>query len=279
MRSFLHPFRTRSRMPDPETILWKNISELPYFRGLLRAVEGRFYQDIPLEEPILDLGCGDGHFVTATFEKQITIGLDPWFHPLEEAGKRKAYHSCINAVGCEMPFENEYFCTVISNSVLEHIEDKDAVLEDAWRVLKPCGRLIICVPNDGFTTNLSIALFFDKIHFTGLAGAYRRFFNRISRHKHCDSPEEWVSRLGANGFTVKKWWNYFSPKALSVLEWGHYFGLPSLICNFLFRHWILVPAKWNLFLAHGIVSSSFHEDSVQPKGAYTFFIAEKGEKP
>ena len=46
-------------MPDPETLLWKNISELPYFRGLLRAVEGCFYQDIHLEEPILDLGCGD----------------------------------------------------------------------------------------------------------------------------------------------------------------------------------------------------------------------------
>jgi len=265
-------------MPDPETLLWKNISELPYFRGLLRAVEGCFYQDIPLEEPILDLGCGDGHFVTATFENQINVGLDPWFSPLQEAGRRKAYQSCINAVGSEMPFENEYFCTVISNSVLEHIDDVDAVLKDSWRILKPFGRLIICVPNDGFTKNLSIARFFDRIHFKGLAGAYRNFFNRISRHKHCDSPQQWVTRLESHGFVVKKWWNYFSPGALAVLEWGHYFGLPSLICNVLFRRWILVSTRWNLILAHRIVSGSFHEDSAQPYGAYTFFIAEKTGK-
>jgi 2-polyprenyl-3-methyl-5-hydroxy-6-metoxy-1,4-benzoquinol methylase len=266
-------------MPDPETLLWKNISELPYFRGLLRAVEGCFYQDIPLEEPILDLGCGDGHFVTVTFDRQINIGLDPWFPPLQKAEKTKAYRSCINAVGCEMPFENEYFSTLISNSVLEHIEDVDAVLEDSWRVLKPRGRLIICVPNDSFTSNLSLARFFEGIHLQRLARTYRNFFNRISRHKHCDSPEEWVNRLRSHGFQVKKWWKYFSPRALAVLEWGHYFGLPSLICNFLFKRWILVPAKWNLFIALGIVSKSFHEDPVEPQGAYTFFIAEKGQKP
>jgi len=265
-------------MPDPETLLWKNISELPYFRGLLRAVEGCFYQDIPLEQPILDLGCGDGHFISVTFGKRIDIGLDPWFRPLQEAEKRKAYHSCINAVGSEIPFENDYFCTLISNSVLEHIEDVEVVLEDSWRVLKPNGKLIFCVPNDGFTGNLSISRFFERIHWTGIAKAYRRFFDRISRHKHCDSPQEWVKRLTSHGFAVKKWWNYFSPKSLSVLEWGHYFGLPSLICNFLFKRWILVPTKWNLFLAHWIVSGSFHEDPVQPHGAYTFFIAEKAEK-
>lgn len=36
--------------------LWRNISELPYFRGLLRAVEARTYRDIPLPGPVLDLG-------------------------------------------------------------------------------------------------------------------------------------------------------------------------------------------------------------------------------
>ena len=265
-------------MPDPEILLWKYISELPYFRGLLRAVEGCFYQDIALEEPILDLGCGDGHFASVTFGKRINIGLDPWFHPLQEAEKRKTYHSCINAVGSEMPFKSGYFCTLFSNSVLEHIDDVDAVLEDSWRVLKPCGRLILCVPNDGFTANLSVSRFFDKIHWNGFARSYRSFFNRISRHKHCDAPEEWVKRLAIHGFSVKKWWNYFSPKALAVLEWGHYFGLPSLICYVLFKRWIIVPTKWNLFLAHQIVSNSFHEDPVQPQGAYSFFIAEKADK-
>ena len=74
------------QVPD---FLWRNISSLPYFRGLLRAVEGRFYQTIKLIGPVLDLGCGDGHFTEATFEKPLDIGLDPWLRPLQDAQKRQ----------------------------------------------------------------------------------------------------------------------------------------------------------------------------------------------
>ena len=262
-------------MPDPETLLWRNISELPYFRGLLRAVEGGFYQDFELEQPVLDLGCGDGHFASVTFSQQIEIAIDPWFSPLCKAVKSSAYKACICALGSELPFKNGYFCTLISNSVLEHIQDVDSVLEDACRILKPGGKLIFCVPNDLFTADLSVSRFFEKIHLFGLAARYRKFFNRISRHQHCDAPEDWEKRLKKKGFKVKKWWNYFSPRALAVLEWGHYFGLPSLICNLLFKRWILVPQKWNLFLTQRIVIGPFKEVPFQPQGAYSFFIAEK----
>ena len=36
--------------------LWLNIRELPYFRGILRAVEARFYQEFNLAGPVLDMG-------------------------------------------------------------------------------------------------------------------------------------------------------------------------------------------------------------------------------
>ena len=47
-----------------DDLLWRNLKELPAFRGLLRAVEARFYQDLPLPEPVLDLGSGDAHFAS-----------------------------------------------------------------------------------------------------------------------------------------------------------------------------------------------------------------------
>ena len=50
--------------------LWLNLRELPYFRGLLRAIEGRFYEEIELAEPVLDLGCGDGQFAAVTFREK-----------------------------------------------------------------------------------------------------------------------------------------------------------------------------------------------------------------
>ena len=68
-----------------------------------------------------------------------------------------------------------------------------------------------------------------------LAESYRRFFTRISRHVHLDDPETWTARLAKAGFTVERHWHYFPPSALAALEWGHYFGLPSLITRKLFR--------------------------------------------
>ena len=104
---------------------------------------------------------------------------------------------------------------------------------------------------------------------------YRTFFNRISRHHHCDTPQVWQARLEKSGFHIERWWHYFSPEALHVLEWGHYFGLPALITQKLFGRWILLPARWNLALTMAIVQPFYDEPVEQPKGSYTFYVVRK----
>ena len=74
-----------ARIGRPEDFLFRHVRDLPYFRGLLRAVESRFYQDLELRRPVYDLGCGDGHFASVTFEQRIDVGLDPWHGPIHEA--------------------------------------------------------------------------------------------------------------------------------------------------------------------------------------------------
>lgn len=260
----------------PIDYLGRNIFELPYFRGLLRAVEARAYQSIPLTGPILDLGCGDGHFASVTFSQPLDVGLDPWTGPVKLAGKSGAYRLVIHGSGNTMPFPDETFNCLISNSVLEHIPDIDTVITEASRVCKPGASFVFCVPNHNFLPNLSVARFFDRIHMQGLASLYRRFFNRISRHYHCDPPEVWKSRLEAHGFQIQRYWHYFSPKALATLEWGHYFGLPSLILHFLVRRWIVAPYGWNFALIRKVLQPLYDEPVEQPNGAYSFYIARKG---
>jgi SAM-dependent methyltransferase len=163
----------------------------------------------------------------------------------------------------------------VSNSVLEHIPELDPVLKEMARVLKPGALFVFCVPNHQFLPNLSVARFLDKLHLRGLATAYRQFFNFISRHKHCDPPEVWEERLAKAGFKIERYWHYFSPQALATLEWGHYFGLPSLVYHFLFRRWILVPSAWNMSLTKKIVGKYYSEAPQQPDGAYSFYIARR----
>jgi len=261
---------------EPIDFLGRNISELPYFRGLLRAVEARTYQSIELTGPILDLGCGDGHFASVTFSKPLDVGIDPWTGPVRLAGKTGAYRLVVHGSGNQMPFPDASFNCIVSNSVLEHIPDLDTVIAEASRVGKPGATFVFCVPNHNFLPNLSVARFFDRLHWKGLASLYRRFFNRISRHFHCDPPEVWKSRLEAHGFTIQRYWHYFSPKALAALEWGHYFGFPSLILHFLTRRWIVAPYKWNFALIRSLLQPLYDEPVEQENGAYSFYIARKG---
>ena len=118
--------------------LWPHLRDLPAFRALLRAVEARFYQDLlPLEEPVLDLGCGDGHFASVTFAHKLQAGIDPSAACLAEAHERGAYGLLPRALGDALPFPDGHFSTVISNSVLEHIPDLDPVVAEIARVLRP----------------------------------------------------------------------------------------------------------------------------------------------
>ena len=256
--------------------LWLNLRELPYFRGALRAVEGSFYEQFTLKTPVLDLGCGDGQFAEITFDQTIDVGIDPWLLPLREAKQRDAYNHVIMNEGAILPFPNSYFATVISNSVLEHIEHLPPVLDEVSRVLKPGGQFLFCVPNHQFLSNLSIGKFLDRFALKKLANIYRAWFNKISRHYHCSSPEVWKQRLNEAGFDLERWWHYYSPKSLAMLEWGHYFGLPSLIIHRITGRWILVPTKWNLWLTRKIVEKSYGENTFNdPNGAYTFYVARR----
>jgi SAM-dependent methyltransferase len=259
----------------PKDFLYLHTRELPYFRGLLRAVESRFYQGLEIPAPTLDVGCGDGSFAGLTFERKLEIGLDPWWSPIHEAVPLNVYDLLTQADGARMPYPSASFGSAISNSVLEHIPHLDDVLVETARVLKPGAPFIFCVPNHNFLPNLSVARFFDAIGLKPLAKAYRAFFNTISRHYHCDDPQVWQKRLEAAGFEVEKYWHYFSPSALATLEWGHYLGFPALVCKKLFGRWILVPSHWNLALTMGMIRRYYEEPVPSEKGSYTFYVARR----
>lgn len=255
--------------------LWLHLKELPYFRSLVRAVEARFYQDFELPAPTLDVGCGDGHFATVAFERPLEVGLDPWEGPLREAARRGSYRALVLADGGRMPFASGSFASAVSNSVLEHIPHVEAVLEETGRVLEPGAPFLFCVPNERFLGSLSIGNALDKVGLRGLGDAYRRFFDRISRHQHCDPPQVWERRLQKAGFEVEKWWHYLPPRALHVVEWGHYFGLPALLSRRLTGRWVLVPQPWNLWLTRRVLKPYAADEARSELGVYTFYVARR----
>ena len=258
-----------------DDLLWQHLRDLPAFRALLRAVEARFYRDLlPLEEPVLDVGCGDGHFASLALPIPLAAGIDPAADMLAEARSRGAYRLLARSYGDALPFASGRFATVISNSVLEHIPAVEPVVAEIGRVLRPGGRFIFCVPGDRFAELLFFSTMLRRLGAEGAARAYERYFNRISRHHHCDGVEIWGERLHQAGLEMLDSFAYFSRRAHHALDLGHYLGLPSLVARKLFGRWILVPARWNLALTERALRSRFEEPR-PAAGAYLFFVARK----
>jgi len=256
-----------------DDLLWRHLKDLPAFRALLRAVEARLYQDLlPLKEPVLDVGCGDGHFASVAFSSPLAVGVDPAGDVLREAQKRSAYSIVAQSLGSAIPVPDRRIATVVSNSVLEHIPDVDPVLTEVARVLKPGGRFIFCVPSDHFTELLFFTQVFRRLGLERLAHSYERYFDRISRHHHCDGVEVWQARLAKAGLHLSDSFYYFSEQALHALDLGHYFGVPSLLTKKLFDRWILAPAQWNLVLTERWLRP-LYEEPLPQVGAYLFFQA------
>ena len=73
---------------------------------------------------------------------------------------------------------------------------------------------------------------------------------------------------------MEKCWDYFPPKALAVLEWGHYLGLPSLLMRKLTGRWILIPSYWNLALTYRYLQPYSNAVPCED-GVCTFYIARR----
>jgi len=259
---------------DLDRILWRHLRDLPYFRAMLRAVEDSFYQDISLLQPVLDLGCGDGHFASAAFSHALEVGLDPCWESLEEAQGRKTYLMIVQSDGATAPFPSGCFGSVVSTSVLEHIPHVQDVINEVSRILRQGGLFVFCVPNDRFPITLFGRLALRKLGLNSAGEAYSRWFNRIARHAHCDGVEIWTSRLERAGLCLEKTWDYFPPKALHTLEIGHFLGVPSLVSRKITGRWILVKHKANLWLPY-LATRRFMDQRLSDEGVCTFYIARK----
>lgn len=258
----------------PRDYLVEHLIAIPSFRALLRAIEARTIAALDLPRPILDLGCGDGHFAQATFTAPLDVGIDPSPQAIAEAARRGMHRALRVADSNAMPFADETFATVLSNSVVEHIPNIDATLRETQRVLKPGGLFIFTTPSQHFAESLFFADFFRARGLKRWARSYENYFNRVSRHYRTDAPEVWIARLARFGFGVRAWHAYFSRAASHLFDLAHYYSVPTLLYKKLFGRWIIAPYRANFALIEPLWRR-FYDEPPTDQGAYLFFLCEK----
>lgn len=263
-------------LQQSKDILWVHLSQLPAFRALIRAIEHRLLLERePLVHPLMDIGCGDGHFAEATF-KTGDVGIDIALPSLIEAKHRGVYRHLDVASAWNIPYRNGVFATVLANCAVEHMPKLDQVFDEVARVLRPGGQFILSVPTDQLNKNLAVAGLFDRVGAPGQATRYREWFRRMQVHYHMYSPDEWQQRLEAHGFNVTYRRGYLSPRATQYLELGHYYGVPNLASRKLFGKWVMWPWRPRFTLEEAVLAPCVAEDDV-PNSGCCFFVAEKRE--
>jgi len=102
----------------------------------------------------LDLGCGDGLFTCLpAFLGVETIGIDPETSAIDQAIAASSNQKYPNkppqfqtGYGDDLPFDDQSLDLVYLLDVIEHLPNPVAVLQEAARVLKPSGKLMLTTP-------------------------------------------------------------------------------------------------------------------------------------
>lgn len=247
----------------------------PLFLGLIRAKELELFRRF-LPPPailstlqILDFGSGDGFF-TGTLLGGTRVPVTA--ADLDEEAALKAqrggtYHRVTCSDGVRLPFKNSTFDLIISNSVLEHVEDLQHTVKELSRVLKSGGRLLSSVMTGRWEAYLLGRLF--------LGESYAAWLRQRQNHRHLLCCEEWRDQFARAGLETSEVIGYMDKRASRCFELLHYLSAPALISYRLLGSWVLFPRLFDALPLHHVFAPLVTRDIPAADAAALFFIVDK----
>lgn len=266
----------------------------PLFLSLIRAKELELYQRLnlfkvePSEGRVLDFGCGDGFFLKTLIEaeekrmKADIVGLEVDKKKAEEARKSGVYRQVIVYDGERIPFADNYFQTVISNCVLEHVGSSHETwnieqgtakpvlaqtLKEINRVLKPDGKFYCTVMTKNWENYLFGNLIFGKF--------YQKWMRKIQKHSNLLTAKSWQKAFSKAQFRLVKMVGYLDKRACRWMDILHYVSVGSLISYKLTRRWVLFPWQYDLLPMDKWLAGLIKDDVPVEKATALFFELEK----
>ena len=131
---------------------------------------------------LLELGCGPGFYacrLSQEFSNLRTTGIDLSYSLIQRAKDRAAARRLANcsfqqADAHSLPYPSSSIDAVVVSRLFLIVPDKEGIVREIFRVLKPTGRCFIAEPTSGFRTRLPLALMWLLARMTtSPAGKYR----------------------------------------------------------------------------------------------------------
>jgi len=228
--------------------LRRYMSVAPLALAFERVMECRILSSMLFERPILDIGCGEGLFAKMLFAEKVDTGIDPNPREIARARELDIYRELIVCKGDSIPKPDNYYRTIFSNSVVEHIPDLEPVLQEAHRLLSAGGRLYLTVPSDKFDCYTVGNQILATLGMRKVADRFRAFYNQFWKHYHYHSPAEWETIARQAGFTVIASHTY-GPKLVCLFNDALVpFSALEYVTKRLFNRWTLFPEVRRILL-------------------------------
>jgi ubiquinone/menaquinone biosynthesis C-methylase UbiE len=113
---------------------------------------------------ILDIGCGPRGTLEWAYMAQERVGIDPFVEDYRVFDIEDHQMQYVEGVGEDIPFPNDHFDVVSIFNTLPHVDDPQAVIHQATRVLKPDGFLLLITNIDNEVGDaFSLALSWDVV--------------------------------------------------------------------------------------------------------------------
>jgi SAM-dependent methyltransferase len=162
-------------------------------------------RDVASPASIVDIGCGDG--AATILAAQVNpghriMGLDWSADALRHARSRGLTLLRAEVEPAGLPIASGRADVVIMSELIEHLVDPDSVLEEARRVLKPGGTLLLSTPNLAAWYNRGLLALGVQPLFTevSLRGVFGRPGSQVAGHLRLFTRRALVGLLAARGF-------------------------------------------------------------------------------
>jgi ubiquinone/menaquinone biosynthesis C-methylase UbiE len=136
----------------------------------------------PAGAHLLELGCGPGFYacrISEELPQLLTTGIDLSYPLIERARARAESRQLSNcsfehADAHDLPYESGSIDAIVVSRLFLIVPDKEGIVREIFRVLKPEGRCFIAEPTSGFRTRLPLAVMWLLARLTtSPAGKYR----------------------------------------------------------------------------------------------------------
>lgn len=205
----------------------------PWYQSRLSLVK-KWGREIAPKSVGLDIGCGSGA-AAQLLQKEFQLfptGMDISKFAVDASKERGVRTLHVDVTKIPSSDESQDFALALD--VIEHIEDRNVLLNEMYRVLKPGGKALITVPAHRWLWSSH-----DELNYH-----FRRYSKEMLRED-----------LSAAGFSIKsiRWWNsillpyiYLTRKSARKKDTSE-FELPPKILQIIVRIILTAEAKNSVF--------------------------------